>query len=337
MYARCWANEPVPGGPISSVATTDMQELREAFRAGRAPIEKKLAVATGTAGLDPADQAEFLVLLSKDADDRVASRAANSSLNVPAEAFVAALARPDAPALLVDYCAENLVTKPEIARALIAHPACSVNALAKAVHHLPPEEVVLLAENLELLAERPGLAAVLLSSSAIGPEHRRILQEIGQGAVDPEVLACAVKDVDPGQRDTLLKRLAKMRVLERMNLALKGGREERIMLIRDPCKVVQRAVLQSPKLTEKEVETFSSLTTLSEEVLRIIAVTRSFRKNYIIIRNLANNPKTPLDIALRLLPHLRTPDLRLLGGNRNVADTLRSMAWKMHGQRSENR
>src|SRR5437016_12398840 len=100
--------------------------------------------------------------------------------------------------------------------------------------------------------------------------------------------AQAVADIDAPseQRATLLQRLAGMRVVERVQLALKGNREERMVLIRDPCKVVQRAVLQSSRLTDREVETFSSMASLTDEVLRIIAKSRNFRRNYSVVINL---------------------------------------------------
>jgi hypothetical protein len=128
-----------------------------------------------------------------------------------------------------------------------------------------------------------------------------------------------------------------MKVIERVQLALKGGREERMLLIRDSCKVVQRAVLQSPKLSEREVESFSGMTSLSDEVLRLIGSKRKWRKNYSVIKSLANNAKVPLDISLNLLPLVQTLDLKSLSMNKNVPETLRSAANKLFRQRSSTR
>jgi hypothetical protein len=108
-------------------------------------------------------------------------------------------------------------------------------------------------------------------------------------------------------------------------------------LIRDPCKVVQRAVLQSSRLTDREVETFSSMASLTEEVLRVIANSRSFRRNYTITMNLMNNPKTPLDVTLHMLSSITVPDLKKLAANRNISDTLRSAALRLQVQRTQNR
>jgi len=88
-----------------------------------------------------------------------------------------------------------------------------------------------------------------------------------------------------------LQKISQLRVVERVQLAMKGTREARNLLIRDSCRVVQRAVLQSPQLTGREVEGFAAMTSLSDETLRLIANNRKFRKNYTVTRALVNNPK----------------------------------------------
>jgi len=309
------------------------------FRTGRAPIERKLAVCTGTIPLEPADQAELLVILSKDPDVRIAERASGALLTLPVDAFVAALTRSDAAPQIFEYCREHFIEKPEIARALIQSVGCPIHFLMDAVIRLSAEDVKAFADDMGLLSTRPELGAVLLTSTALSTEQRRLLEELDHGAPDIDVLTAAMKDAeeDPEKRQSLLQRLAKMSVTERMQLAFKGGREERMALIRDSARLVQRAVMQSPKLTEREVEGFASITSLTEEVLRLIATMRSFRKNYIIARNLVINPKTPLDISLHLLPRIRTPDLRTMMTNKNIPETLRSTAQKTFRQRTEER
>jgi hypothetical protein len=132
----------------------------------------------------------------------------------------------------------------------------------------------------------------------------------------------------------MLQKLSKMRVVERVQMALKGNREERMALIRDPCKVVQRAVLQSPRLGETEVEFFSAMASLNDEILRIISRNRKFRGNYVVVRNLVTNPKTPLDVSLHLLPKIAPQDLKSLVSNKNIPDTLRTTAQRLVRKRN---
>ena len=94
-------------------------------------------------------------------------------------------------------------------------------------------------------------------------------------------------------------------------------------------------MLQSPRLTDQEVEAYASMTNLTDEILRLIATNRNFRKNYTVVRNLMNNPKTPLDVTLHMLPILNAIDLKKLTTNKNVPETLRTTATKLHKVRGE--
>jgi hypothetical protein len=118
-----------------------------------------------------------------------------------------------------------------------------------------------------------------------------------------------------------------MRVGERIKLAVRGNREERMVLIRDRSKLVSLAVLESPKVNESEMESFAAMKNVQETVLRAISTKRNYIKNYGVLRALVNNPKTPLDAAL--LAHLLVKDLRSLAINKNVNETVRKLALKM--------
>jgi len=133
----------------------------------------------------------------------------------------------------------------------------------------------------------------------------------------------------------LLQQISRMTVSQRVQFAMKGGSDARRTLIRDSNKVVQRAVLQSPRLTDQEVEAFASMPSLTDEILRLIATNRNFRKNYIVVRNLMNNPKTPLDVSLHMLPILNALDLKRLSVNKNIPETLRSSANKLMRTRAD--
>ena len=299
-----------------------------------------MAVCSGSAGLAPAERAELLTVLSEDADNAIRERAENALLSQPIDAFAAALAG-DAPASqLFRYCGRNLVDKPAIATVLIKSPRCPVQFLISAARALPTSTVQELMQDLDRLSSNRVLAAALVGSPSLTAEQRQQLEELlADKAASESTFAQAVSEIDATseQRVTLLQRLAGMRVVERVQLALKGNREERMALIRDPCKVVQRAVLQSSKLTDREVETFSSMASLTDEVLRTIATSRNFRRNYSVVINLMNNPKTPLDIALHMLPNITAPDLKKLASNRNISDTLRAAAMRLQDQRSQTR
>ncbi|HZR28743.1 MAG TPA: hypothetical protein VFA71_08175 [Terriglobales bacterium] len=137
------------------------------------------------------------------------------------------------------------------------------------------------------------------------------------------------------ERLTSFQKIARMSVRERIQLAVKGTKEERFILIRDGARLVSSAVLNSPKLTEAEVEYFASMKNVSDTVLREISRNHKFMKNYSVIRNLTSNPRTPLDLSLTLVNHLLVGDLKNLSSNKNVPDTLRKLALKRFKDKTE--
>lgn len=130
----------------------------------------------------------------------------------------------------------------------------------------------------------------------------------------------------PDDPQATVQRIAAMTVAQKVSLAMKGSREERAVLIRDPNKIVGVAVLSSPKMTENEVENVAKMASLSDEILRIIAGNRAWMKRYGVVLALARNPKTPVAISLNLLARLTDRDLRAISTDRNVPEVLRISA-----------
>jgi hypothetical protein len=141
--------------------------------------------------------------------------------------------------------------------------------------------------------------------------------------------------VGEAKRENTLQKIKNLDVKGRIQLALKGNKEERSLLIRDGSKVVALAVLEAPKLSDGEVETFASQKNVLEAVLRQIPLKRRFMKNYIVVRNLVANPRTPLDLGLGLMKNLLTQDLKNLASNKEVSETIRKLALKMYKQKLE--
>jgi hypothetical protein len=131
-----------------------------------------------------------------------------------------------------------------------------------------------------------------------------------------------------GVRASTVQKIASLNIAQRMTLAMKGSREERAVLIRDPNKIVAVAVLSSPKLTETEVESIAKMANVSDEILRMIGFSRAWTKNYTVVHALVRNPKTPVAVSMNFLARLSDKDLRNLSTNRNVPDVLRVSARK---------
>jgi hypothetical protein len=258
----------------------------------------------------------------------------------PLASVLAALARPDAAPEMFAYCAAEFSRRPGVADALARNPTCPIEVLRPILRYLSVTAVQELFEDLDRLSASPALVAELIASSVINAEQRNQLLELQREELEgAEAFAEAAEAIEPdrAKRGSLLQKLASMRVVERVQLAIKGGRDERMLLIRDPCRVVQRAVLQSPQLSDREVETYAGMTVLGEEALRLISANRKYRKNYAIIRALMFNPKTPLEISLHMLANATKTDLKLLTGSKNVPETLRTSAIRLQRQRSKTR
>ncbi|HYX69665.1 MAG TPA: hypothetical protein VE825_11070 [Terriglobales bacterium] len=176
-------------------------------------------------------------------------------------------------------------------------------------------------------------AALQIAPEAIAPPTASAAP-VPAAAVDEKTLK--MREAEAGARERLspLQKISRLTVGERVQLAMRGNKEERFILIRDGSKVVSSAVLQSPKMTDAEVETFAGMKNVQESVLRDIARTKKFMKNYAVVRSLVNNPRCPLDLSLGLMGHLLVNDLKALSMNKNIADTLRKLAMKRFKEKS---
>jgi hypothetical protein len=311
-------------------------EVLDQLRHGRAPRERKIAVCTAGAHLSAVDRAEILCVLSEDPDEIISTRAQEALLSIAPEVFVEAAKRETAIFALFSYVAKRIPRTPGIAEAMAANKQCPAEFLVPLVPYFSPAIVQNLLEELDRVTAHPPLAATLEHSAFVTPEQKKILEDFRSTQIDHGHLADALAEAepDPGRRQTLLQQISRMTVAQRVQFAMKGSSEARRTLIRDSNKVVQRSVLQSPRLTDQEVESFAGMVNLTDEILRLIAGNRNFRKNYVVVRNLVNNPKTPLDVTLHMLPVLNAADLKKLTMNKNVPETLRTSAIKLQRTRA---
>lgn len=175
-----------------------------------------------------------------------------------------------------------------------------------------------------------------LESEEIEELPADVLDAVTTTAVSTGAAAAAPARKKPkpeASRESVLQKIAQLDVKGRVKLALLGGKEERSILARDGTKIVALAVLDSPKISDGEVEKFAGQKNVLEALLRGITMRRRFMKNYNIIRNLTFNPRTPIDITLSLGKNLMTQDLKNLSNNKEISDTVRKMALRMYKQK----
>ena len=137
-----------------------------------------------------------------------------------------------------------------------------------------------------------------------------------------------------GERISMINRIMRMGVKDRVKLAMKGDREARNILIRDPNRLVSAAVVNNPRITEQEVESIAAMRSISEDILRLISSNRQWSRSYNIMHNLAKNPRTPMASVMTIMNRLQLRDLIALSKNRNVSDAVRRQALRLHVTRT---
>ena len=140
--------------------------------------------------------------------------------------------------------------------------------------------------------------------------------------------------VEKQVEQSLLVQVQQMSVAERIKLALRGNHEARMLLLRDSNRLIRRFVLQNPRMSDEEIIAVAKSRTADDELLRAIAETREWTKNYQVRLGLVTNPKTPLVIALRFLSSLYERDVRLLAKSKNVSATVTAQAKRIVAQKS---
>jgi hypothetical protein len=147
-------------------------------------------------------------------------------------------------------------------------------------------------------------------------------------ATEGEAIVRYLTEEEQGQEERVsaVQRLYRLNTAEKVVTALKGNREERAVLVRDPNRIVATAVLGSPRLTDAEVEAFAAMKNVSDEVLRIIGANREWSKRYGVVSSLVRNPRTPLAISLGMVSRLNPRDLKSISVDKNVPDVIRKQA-----------
>lgn len=267
---------------------------------------------------------------------------------------------------------QSLIRSPGIIEAILANPAHTFEAERRA-REIREEffekqfgaQMIADEQRVREVAEREALAAKRDTVSIGGIEDliRLGLIEEGEGTIDDRLIAEIEEEYGPLDTTTptsndmfdvesmigvladegtelsvdrvpVFQRVALMSIKERVMLAIKGTREARMILVRDPNRVVAGAVLRNPRLTDTEVESIASFKSVPEDVLRRIGQNRQWARSYIVIHNLVRNPRTPIATSLGFINRIQLRDLRNLAQNKNVPDVIRQTANRLYLKRA---
>jgi hypothetical protein len=335
--------------------------LVEQFRRGGVARDLRLMAAQGLLPLKPEDLLELWTDLFRDPEEGVRAAAEKSFLSFPAAELLPILKSRETPASVLSWAVTHR-REHELREAALQNtslPDETIEDLAPTLTQALSELVVI---NQQRLLRRTSLLVALESNAGLSNDQKRRLRELRESfrigmepapapppepapvpappetlpeappelaeeALDPDKVLSPEEKLEP-TKVSAAQKLAGLNTAQKLIHALQGTREMRSILIRDPNRLVSSAVLGSPKITEAEIESFSAMKNVSDQVLREIGNHREWTKRYSVINNLVRNPRTPVGIALNLVPRLGPRDVKGVAVDRNVPEPVRKQAQK---------
>lgn len=345
-----------------------------AIRSGNAPQHVRAAAARGALPIQRGTLVQLFVELLQDDVPAIRDAADTSLQELGSERIQEALRDEGCPPEVLLYFSKQAARNEMLAECIAFHPSSPVPAMTILAALGNTAVIDLVLTNEELLLRKPGLLEKMMLNPALGQNHRgRLLELLARAAkraeeataakveaprdeeeediedlarlleVDVGTLLSASEilgakeieaDGDPEIRNAY-QRIVALNPAKKAILAMKGGREERLILIRDSNKVVALGVLKNGRITDTEIEAIAKMRNVTEEVLRLLGTTREWAKNYTVIHALVNNPKTPQSISINFIRRLNSKDLKLLGTSRDVPELIRRTARKTSEQREQ--
>ena len=116
--------------------------------------------------------------------------------------------------------------------------------------------------------------------------------------------------------------------MAKIQLALTGNREERTAILRELNKSLHVHVLRNPGLQLDEVVAIAKMTNVSPDLLMGVANRREWSGRPEVAIALVRNPKTPVDVAVKLLDKVSAADLRFLAKDPNARPPVQAAARK---------
>lgn len=207
----------------------------------------------------------------------------------------------------------RLLSAPEIVESLFENPDLSTDIRRRADEFL---------EEFFLKKERD--RGVPIAEAEEADEPATPASGEAEAAADGAGAVAPAEEVEVS-RDVVV-RLTSLSVSQRIRVAFRGTREERLFLIRDPNRLVSTAVLKSPKTNEADAEAIANMKSVSEDVLRSVAQRREWMKKYALMAAIVRNPRSPIDVTLPLVLRLSKKDQTTLSTDRNVPEAVRVTA-----------
>jgi len=345
----------------------------ERIESGLYPPEVVETIARGFLPLPQDDLIAVLAFLTRSPAPEIAAAARASLADVPSRSVHAFASNESAPpeqlTMLLrasgdPFILEALIRNRALPDALVTELAVAADAAVQEVIVINHARILRAPEILDALLANPNLTADVRRRvdetreeffekkariAALQPEideeqvmltlpDEPIADLLEKAATEPQPDAPPPALMESEKTDekklSIFSQILVMTVSDKVKLAFKGGKTERMILIRDHNKLVCSAVVRNPRINDMEVEAIAGMRNIEEEVLRLIAMKRDWVSKYNIAVTLARNPKCPVGVVLPLINRLTLRDLKGLKDDKGVSETVRTMARKLFLQRS---
>lgn len=318
-----------------------------------APRAARLAAARGEAPLGAADRLATLAVLAADRDADVRQAARDRLARGPVAGLLDGIG-PETDPRILDLLARARGTDRSVADVLLRHPRVPDAALARLATAQPTALLEAVQDRTVPRPHRARIAGAMTRAEGVGAssalqaapqssdaaelsdaEAEALVARMQSGEIDPEFDEILTRESDEAvveespQHENVYRQILAMSVSQKIQLAFKGNKEARSILVKDPNKLVCGAVVKSPKVNETEVIAYANSRNLSSDVFRAIAVNKDFMKLYAIRLALAGNPRVPNDVAIRCLNTLQDKDVATIARSKNVSSAISTAARRM--------
>ena len=286
-------------------------------------VEEKLKGLEASVEMGPTDQVQLLFCMMRDVDDVIKGAASVAFDALPEQLLLAYIRASEAHPAILDTIARHHYTSTDVVAALLGNDAITPQA-AQFLQRFA-------ALNEQPLYTNPDVAYPLEedeSSAEVG-----VVEQFS--ADDEEPLDDSYEDetgeVDVEGEEFLSKyKMAQiMGIAEKIKMALSGDKEWRSLLIKDSNKLVSGSVIKNPRITEAEIHTLVKAGVQNDEIMRLICANKEWIKNYKIRKALVENPRTPVQNALRYLATLGVKDVAGYAKSKNISSVISTQAKRM--------
>ena len=325
---------------LAYLSSSADSEIADAARASLSDIPSRIvhAFASNENALP-----EHLTLLVRASRDRTILEALirNRAVADDTIAELASHAEPAVQEVIVINQARILRSR-GILDALLSNPQLSPDARRRALE--VREEFFDKKARLALIAEENATAeeaereAELFDNIALDAIRDLLEQAEAERVADAttEMPDLTTSEAEDPKKKSVWSQIATMTVAEKVQLAFKGNKTVRSILVRERSRIVAGATMRNPRMTESEVESIAGMRNVEEEVLRLIGMRREWTAKYPIALALIKNPKAPLGVVLPLINRLNLRDLKFLKDDKGVSEAVRVNARKFYVTKQKN-